>query len=133
MIVEEKGNPESILFIKRKHSPYKGKWALPGGYLNCGKETLEEAGIRELEEETSLISKTKDLTLIGVYSDPKRDPRGHVISHAYFVYRYSGTPKAKDDAQKYKWFKLDSLPPLAFDHARIMQDYINWKRIIPNE
>ncbi len=118
IIVNEKGT----LLIKRKDAPFKDYWALPGGYHECGQETLEEAGVRELEEETSLKANINDLELLGVYSAPNRDPRGHVISHAYEVKKYSGIEKAADDAKDLKFFKV--LPEkLAFDHAKILSDY----------
>ncbi|MGV8087137.1 MAG: nicotinate (nicotinamide) nucleotide adenylyltransferase [Candidatus Woesearchaeota archaeon] len=118
IISDEKGT----ILIKRKHDPFKGFWALPGGYLDYGMETLEGAAVRELREETSLIADANDLELIGVYSDPKRDPRGHVISHAYAVKKYSGIPFAADDAAEIGVFKI--LPNnLAFDHAKILSDY----------
>ena len=117
---------DGIVFVKRKYKPFKGKWALPGGYLECGKENLEQAGVRELEEETSLIAKPEKLKLVGVYSNPKRDPRGHVISHVYEVKNYSGELKAKDDALEVKVFK--KIPnKLAFDHNKILDDYFAWK------
>lgn len=125
LIVEEAGE---ILLIKRKRNPFRGYWALPGGFLNCGKENLEQAGIRELKEETRLRARTRDLRLIGVYSDPGRDPRGHIISHAYHVTRYRGKPRAADDAKEYAWFDLDALPRLAFDHKKIISDYKSWRK-----
>jgi len=121
IIVNEKGT----LLIKRKGAPFKDYWALPGGYLDCGKEDLETAAVRELKEETSLIANTSDLELVGVYSDPKRDPRGHVISHAYEVKNYSGTPLAADDAKEIGFFKV--LPNLAFDHAKILSNFYKKK------
>jgi 8-oxo-dGTP diphosphatase len=114
---------DGILFIKRKHAPYKGQWAFPGGFLECGKETLEKAAVRELEEETSLKANTKDLGLLGVYSDPKRDPRGHVIAHTYIVKKYTGILKANDDAAEVRVFKTKP-SRLAFDHSKVYDDYI---------
>jgi 8-oxo-dGTP diphosphatase len=120
LIVEKE---KRILLIKRKHPPFQGCWAIPGGFLECDKETLEDAAIRELKEETNIDAKTSDIYLIGVYSNPNRDPRGHVISHVYVVTKYEGDPKAMDDAKELKWFSLDNLPKLAFDHNKIIQDY----------
>jgi nicotinate (nicotinamide) nucleotide adenylyltransferase len=114
---------KGIVFIKRKHPPFKGKWAFPGGYLNTDKETLEEAGVRELFEETHLVAKPEDLVLMGAYSEPKRDPRGHVIAHAYIVTKFSGTLKADDDAAEIAVFKIKP-EDLAFDHSRVYDDYI---------
>ncbi len=122
-----KDESDKILLIKRKHDPFKEFWALPGGFLDYGKETLEHAGVRELREETCLKTEEKYLRLIGVYSDPKRDPRGHVIAHAYEVTKHSGIEKAADDAKELGWFSLDSLPNLAFDHDKILEDYIKSK------
>lgn len=127
-------NPNSILdsdkimLIKRKNEPYQRYWALLGGYLNNGQETLEEAGVRELREESHLVARTENLILLNNYSNPKRDPRGHVISHTYIVIRYSGTPKADDDASEVGWFKLNALPKnLAFDHSKILADFADWR------
>ena len=118
------GESCEILLIKRKNGPYKDMWAIPGGYLEYGKETLEETAARELKEETSLIVKIDDLALLGVYSNPQRDPRGHVISHVYVAKRYEGEPRANDDALEYAWFPVSNLPKLAFDHEKIINDYI---------
>ena len=113
---------EGYVFIKRKHEPFKGFWSFPGGYLDCGKETLEEAAVRELEEETSLIASVDDLRLVGVYSGPLRDPRGHNISHVYEVLKFSGELKANDDALDARVFKY-APKNLAFDHLKIFNDY----------
>ncbi|MDO8622760.1 MAG: NUDIX hydrolase [archaeon] len=125
LIVKDESN--RILLIKRKHKPFKNCWALPGGYLECGKETLEEAGVRELKEETNIDINPQDLMLIGNYSSPNRDPRGHVISHAYFVRKYSGTPKAGDDAAEFGFFYEKEFPELAFDHRKIIGDFLKLK------
>jgi 8-oxo-dGTP diphosphatase len=115
-----------IVLIRRKHEPFKDCWALPGGFLECGKETLEQAAARELFEETSLVTNPNELRLVGVYSNPRRDPRGHVISHAYEVKNYSGKLKANDDAAEVKVFR--ELPKkLAFDHEKIIKNYLNKK------
>jgi len=113
---------KGLLFVKRKNAPFKDYWAFPGGYLNCGQENLETAAIRELSEETSLKIDSKDLELLGVYSDPNRDPRGHVISHAYVVKKYEGTLMANDDAARVKVFRTKP-KKLAFDHSKIYDDY----------
>lgn len=130
MIVErigENSRPE-ILLIKRAKDPYSGMWALPGGHIELKEETVEEAGIRELKEETGLVVKLDDLKLIGVYSAPDRDPRGHYVSHAYSTNEYSGKLKANDDASDTDWFRLDNLPKLAFDHLDIIRDYMKAKK-----
>lgn len=119
---------EKILLIERKYEPFKGKWALPGGFIDYGKETLEKAAVREGGEETSLKIKLKDLEFFGVYSSPNRDPRGHIISHVYIVKKYSGELKANDDAKQVRWFPLYELPKLAFDHKKIINDYRKWSK-----
>ena len=109
-----------ILLIKRKNEPFKGKWALPGGFVDYG-ESLEVAAIREAEEETCL--KVRLLYQLGAYSAPTRDPRFHTIS-VVFVASATGAPKAADDAKDVGIFSRDSLPEnLAFDHGEILQDY----------
>ncbi|MGV8141702.1 MAG: nicotinate (nicotinamide) nucleotide adenylyltransferase [Candidatus Woesearchaeota archaeon] len=113
---------DGILFVKRKYPPFKDYWAFPGGFLESGKETLEEAAVRELGEETSLRATLKDLELLGVYSAPDRDPRGHTISHVYIVNKYIGDIIANDDAAEARVFK-DKPEKLAFDHTKIYDDY----------
>ena len=116
IIIEmEKGG---IVLIKRKNPPFG--WAIPGGFVDYG-ESLEFAAVREAEEETSL--KVKRLYQLGAYSDPSRDPRHHTIS-VVFVASATGKPVAADDAIDVGVFDRDSLPEdLAFDHAKILQDY----------
>jgi len=113
-----------ILLIKRGTFPAIGKWAFPGGHINHGKETLEEAAVRELKEETGIVVKIKDLELFGNYSEPKRDPRDHYITHVYTTDDWSGKLKAGDDASEVDWWHWDKLPDLAFDHKKIMKDYL---------
>jgi 8-oxo-dGTP diphosphatase len=109
----------SILLIQRKHTPFQGAWALPGGFVEYGEKT-EDAVIREVFEETNV--KTKIHSLVGVYSDPHRDPRGHTVTIAYLINRIDGDMRAGDDASKVKFFNIDQLPALAFDHAEIIKD-----------
>ncbi|MGV8151684.1 MAG: NUDIX domain-containing protein [Candidatus Nanoarchaeia archaeon] len=125
MIIENEYG--AICYVKRKHSPYKGMLALPGGFLNYSKESLEEAAVRELKEETNLNAKENDLELLMVNSSPKRDPRDHVIDHVYVVKKYTGTPKAGDDAQELYWIELNKIPSLAFDHNKVIQKYLIWR------
>jgi 8-oxo-dGTP diphosphatase len=124
-LIVEKDN--SVYLVLRKHNPYAGMWALPGGFLNCDKETLEEAAVRELAEETSLDAKVEDLELLCINSSPKRDPRGHVIDHLYIVKKYSGKPNANDDAADLKLFPLNNLPKIAFDHGEVLEKYKTWR------
>lgn len=114
---------KEILLIRRKNDPYKGCWAFPGGFLNMD-ETLEQCALRELQEETSLV--LADIHPVGTYSTVDRDPRGRVITTAYYTFadKNTVTPHAEDDAAEIGWFSLDSLPPLAFDHDIILADAI---------
>jgi ADP-ribose pyrophosphatase YjhB (NUDIX family) len=112
-----------IVLIRRKNPP--PGWAIPGGFIDYG-ESAEEAAVREAWEETSL--QVQLIELLHVYSDPKRDPRGHTIS-TVFIARASGTPRGADDAAEAGVFFEYNLPvPLAFDHAKILQDYFTYKR-----
>lgn len=122
---------DEILLVKRKHNPYAGMWALPGGFLDCDKESLEETAVRELKEETPFVAKVEDLELLCVNSSPTRDPRGHVIDHVYLVKKYLEQPHENgdyDDAVEIKLFYLNDLPPLAFDHAKAIERYKTWRR-----
>jgi len=108
-----------VLLIERGNEPYKGYWAFPGGFVEEG-ESAEQAATRELEEETNL--QLVDLLQIGAFTRPGRDPRGWIISIAYyaFVDKEQLAPKAGDDASKTQWFPLSDLPKLAFDHQEIL-------------
>ena len=112
---------DCILLVQRKNEPFKGKWALPGGFVEYAEKT-EDAVVREMFEETGL--KTEISELAGVYSDPARDPRGHTITVVYTLKRCGGTLKSGDDAADVKFFKLDKLPGLSFDHNLIINDAI---------
>lgn len=109
-----------VLLIKRAKNPFEGRWAIPGGFVEEG-ETLAEAARRELKEETGLV--VGELEQLYTAGDPGRDPRGWTVSVAYLVRvdAKSAKPKAGDDAKRVKWFPLDDLPPLAFDHAKILE------------
>ena len=112
---------DRIVLIERKNFP--PGWAIPGGFVDFG-ETVEEAAVRELLEETSLQVELR--ALLGVYSRPERDPRGQTISVVY-VGRASGTPEARDDAMSVGLFLPTAPPaPLAFDHAEILADYVRF-------
>ena len=114
---------QGIVLIERKNPPYG--LALPGGFVDIG-ESCEEACRREMREETSLDVMIQ--RLLGVYSDPRRDPRFHAISCVY-VCQATGTPKAADDAKKIFVYLPEDLPfdRLVFDHARILRDYLATK------
>jgi 8-oxo-dGTP diphosphatase len=107
-----------ILLIRRASDPYEGYWALPGGFVEVG-ETLEEAAVREAEEETGV--EVEVVRLVGVYSDPDRDPRGHNVSAAYLARARSGEPSAASDAAEVS-FLDPSTVELAFDHEKIISD-----------
>jgi len=112
---------ERILLIKRKNQPFKGMWALPGGFVEYDEKT-EDATVREVLEETGL--KTKINHLAGVYSDPNRDPRGHTVSIVYVLDICNGELKSGDDACNAKFFDLKNLPDLSFDHKVIIKDVL---------
>jgi 8-oxo-dGTP diphosphatase len=107
-----------ILLIRRGTDPYEGYWALPGGFVEVG-ETLEAAAAREAEEETGL--EVEIVRLVGVYSDPDRDPRGHNVSAAYLARIREGEPSAATDAAEVS-FLDPSTVELAFDHEKIIAD-----------
>jgi len=111
-----------VLMVRRKNPPYKGSLALPGGFVEIG-ETVEDAARRELKEETGLDA--INLALIGVYSRPDRDPRGHTCSVAFLTRDAQGTANAGDDAEAVIWIKdIDGIE-IAFDHREIITDALN--------
>ena len=107
-----------LVLVKRKNPPYQGKFALPGGFVDIG-ESTEKAAARESFEETGLS--VEIIKLVGVYSDPQRDPRGHTVSVCYLV-KGSGKLKYGSDAASAEPFELDSIPELAFDHNKMIND-----------
>lgn len=111
----------SILLIKRKNDPYQGFWALPGGFVEYG-ETVENAAVRETKEETGIDVKLDDL--VGVYSDPDRDPRGHTVTVCFLGIKIGGTLRSATDAEDARYFDLNKIKTfdLAFDHEMIIQD-----------
>lgn len=120
VIIETGGG---IVLIRRRNPPHG--WAIPGGFVDYG-EALEDAAVREAREETGL--EVRLLYLLGAYSEPSRDPRRHTIS-SVFVASAKGVPVAGDDAEMARVFPLESLPhPLAFDHGRILQDYLAFRQ-----
>ena len=109
-----------VLLIQRGNEPFKGCWAFPGGFMNMD-ETTEQCAVRELEEETGL--RLSSVRQVGTYSKVDRDPRGRTITVAYLALVDVPVPvQGHDDAARAQWFPLSALPPLAFDHAEIMQD-----------
>ncbi|WP_210400452.1 NUDIX hydrolase [Methanopyrus sp. SNP6] len=112
---------EGIVLVRRGKKPFKGKLALPGGFVECG-ETVEEAVAREVREETGL--KVRPVELVGVYSDPERDPRGHVVSVCFKCEVVGGELRAGSDAADVKVVDPSDLTPddLAFDHYDMLRD-----------
>ena len=107
-----------LVLIQRMNPPYKGHWALPGGFVDIG-ETVEDAATREAKEETGLDVELKGL--VGVFSDPNRDPRGHTVTICFTATGH-GSLEASSDARDAALFDpdLDDLPTLAFDHEKII-------------
>jgi 8-oxo-dGTP diphosphatase len=113
---------KKVLLILRKHDPYAGKWAFPGGFMDMD-ETPEEAIVRELEEETHITGVA--LKQFKTYGALGRDPRGRTISTLFIGFiEHSTDLKAKggDDAAEARWFPLDAVPDLAFDHGKIFEE-----------
>ncbi len=115
---------EKILLIKRSSETYKGYWALPGGIVE-EEEAVEDTLIREMKEEVGI--EAIPIEILGVFSDPNRDPRGRIIS-TVFICRYKGSPKAGSDASQVKEFTITEALnlDLAFDHSYIIQSYSQW-------
>lgn len=107
-----------VVLVRRGNDPFEGQWALPGGFVEVG-ESVEKAAAREAEEETGLVVEIEKL--VGVYSEPGRDPRGHNVSVAFRTRVASGRMQAATDASEVKALDPDSVE-LAFDHAQIILD-----------
>jgi 8-oxo-dGTP diphosphatase len=109
---------QGVVLVRRGSEPFEGQWALPGGFVEVG-ETVRQAAVREAAEETGLAVEVS--RLVGVYSEPDRDPRGHNVSVAFLACVLSGQIQAASDAAE-----VDVLDPgsveLAFDHDRIIAD-----------
>lgn len=119
---------EKILLIKRGIEPSKGKWALPGGYISWG-ETLEEAVVREVKEESGI--ETAVAFFVGSYSSPnRRGVIGQNIAHVYALTPLSATTKAQEsEIEEVRWFPLSELPEdLAFDHKDMIEEYMRTRR-----
>jgi 8-oxo-dGTP diphosphatase len=123
-------NNSKILLVRRKNDPFKGMLSIPGGFINEG-ETAEDAMRREAKEETSLV--VEPIAILGVYSDPRRDPRMHTLSVTFITRIVQGNEDARDDAAALQWVniedELDSLiqsKQIGFDHPKILSDYKRW-------
>jgi len=117
-----------ILFVKRGKDPFKGYLSLPGGFVNCG-EKVEDALRREIREEASL--NVEPLEILGVYSDAKRDPRGHIMSVVFICLTLDDSNgMAGDDASEMIWIDINEIfkHDLAFDHKKILEDYVKWRQ-----
>jgi 8-oxo-dGTP diphosphatase len=115
---------EKLVLIRRKFYPFEGKLALPGGMVEYD-ERVEDAVCREMKEEIGLDVEITEL--LGVYSEPGRDPRGHVVSAAYVLKRVGGELKSGDDADAIELVAIDKTPDLAFDHNQIVEDFIKYR------
>ena len=121
IVFVKSGKETFVLLIERGREPFKIRWALPGGFIEMD-ETLEQACIRELEEETGL--QIEKMQQFGAYDAINRDPRHRTISVVYSVELKEQKPvEGSDDAAQAKWFSLEDLPELAFDHADILADF----------
>ncbi len=122
-VVVVEGN--KILLVKRGRPPHQGEWALPGGFVEYG-ETVEAAAKREVQEETGIAISLS--AILGVYSVPERDPRGHTVSVVFVGKMIGGQLQGGDDAADARWYDLDNLreEQLAFDHEMIVQDLRLW-------
>jgi len=111
-----------LVAVLRRNEPFRGMPALPGGFVELG-ESTEVAVVREVREETGLDTRVE--RLVGVYSDPARDPRGHTVAVAYSLETLGGELRAGSDAEDVVLLDPEVLPPMAFDHATIVAD---WRR-----
>jgi 8-oxo-dGTP diphosphatase len=108
----------SVLLIERANDPFKGCWAFPGGFMDM-EENAENCAKRELKEETGM--EVRSLEYLGTFSEVNRDPRGRTITIAYYAVVEKSDVIGADDASQAKWFPIDSIPSLAFDHDKILR------------
>ena len=121
LIAEDAKGKRHVLLIQRKNPPFEGYWALPGGFMEKN-ETLSACAVREFFEETGICIEEERTKFLMLADAPNRDPRGRVVSAVYIAQCRLGelTPQAGDDASDAQWFPMDALPPLAFDHQKII-------------
>lgn len=133
VVLKKEENIWKVLLIKRAKEPYKGRWALPGGFVNID-EDLEDAAKRELKEETNL--EAKKLYQFYTFGEPNRDPRERVISVGYITIlpadENPANIRASSDAKEVAWVPINEIPykPLAFDHSKIIQKAITYLKIL---
>ena len=125
IILSENSNSNKVLLIKRSKDPFKDYFSLPGGFVNEG-EKVEDAVRREAEEE--LLVKVEPINILGVYSDPNRDPRGHIMSITFIAKIIKGNLKEGDGVTELRWVEINNLEniKLGFDHSKILSDYETW-------
>jgi len=120
LLFSKEGSEIEILLIERGKDPFAGFWAFPGGFVEEG-ESCEQAALRELQEETGI--KLDAIQQLQTFSKPNRDPRGWVVTVAFYAWveKSKLKPRAGDDAKNVEWFPIHDLPVLAFDHQEILE------------
>ncbi len=120
VLFREREQGTEVLLIRRARPPFKGQWALPGGFVDEG-EPLAQAARRELGEETGITLPVELFQQVAAFGEPGRDPRGWTVSIAFWAeVPPDAKPCAADDAAEARWWPVNALPPLAFDHAQII-------------
>ena len=119
---------QAFLLIKREHDPFKDHYTFPGGFMDVGKERIEETAARELFEEAGVEVSPGDLQLIDIRSDPERDPRDHVLDISFYAEVDAAEATALDEATEARWFRPDEIDGLrlAFDHAELWRRVRDW-------
>lgn len=122
ILFSTKNQTSELLLIQRKNDPFKGRWAIPGGFIEMD-EPLKQAAVRELKEETNVDMSGEELEQFHTFGKPDRDPRARTITVAYLaiIDPDDVKPEADSDASDVRWFPCDELPPLAFDHQEIIE------------
>lgn len=124
-VLKETPTVDKVLLIKRKNEPYKDCWAFPGGFMEMS-ESLADCASRELKEETGIFVPADNLYFVTMLDGVDRDPRGRTLSASFACFVSADTEAvASDDAKEAKWFPIDQLPELAFDHAKVIEILLN--------